>query len=340
MTLQSATNLHDLSTLFPLPIDHAGLQTFSDTTLVAGIPINLAGFAMDLDGECITGSAAALDETPLFRAYMELVERLSILASMRSGRPIILRDAEGVRVGLAPASNVFPESPEPARWKWARSNGVAVARTWVEAAKRARWELIERDRVLRSFYGEAVPRRVSDVEQMPGALSGEYDFRTYAFDGRVSDGVHAAGVFGFPRAGGPLVYGFGARATLDEAVAAARGECMQRLGFLFGEAMPEAAPAPSPTPDFHQEHFLYPGHHGTVRRWLAGEHEKYRGCLNESYARPPEEPLFADLTPASLEGRLCVARAIPNGHLPLAFGVGLPVLSPSAPAELAVHPIA
>jgi hypothetical protein len=263
-----------------------------------------------------------------------------LLLSMRHGDPIPLRDAEGVRVGFAPASHVFPESPEPLRWKWARSNGVAIATTWVEAAKRARWELIERDSVLRSFYGEVAPRLVDDAGRMPGADFGDYDFRSYALGAPSSDGVHTAGVFGFPRRGGPLVYGFGARRTLDDAVAAARSECLQRLGFLFGEAIPDAVPAPSPSPDFHQEYFLYPGNHGTLRRWLRGEHEKYRGCLNESYVRAPQEPLYADLTPSVLEGRVCVARAIPNGHVPLAFGVALPLLTPFAPSDIAVHPIA
>jgi hypothetical protein len=175
---------------------------------------------------------------------------------------------------------------------------------------------------------------------MPSALAEEYVFEACSFDATFCDGSHAAGVFGFPRRGGPLVYGFGARSTLDDAVAVASGECLQRLGFLFGEAIPDAVPAPSPTPDFHQEYYLFPAHHGTLRGWLRGEHERYRGCLNGSYAPPPGEPLYADLTPPGLEGRLCVARAIPNGHLPLAFGVGLPVLSQPAPAELAVHPIA
>jgi hypothetical protein len=185
---------------------------------------------------------------------------------------------------------------------------------------------------------------------MPRALSNEYDFQCYAFDAPRSDGVHtrgafadgkhAAGVFGFPLAGGPLVYGFGARATEQDAVASAAAECIQRLGFLYGEAIPDAAPAPSPTPDFHQEHFLFPGHHAIIRRWLDGEHVEYRGCLDDSYAGPPEEPLYADLTPPVLEGRLSVARALPRGHVPLAFGVGLPILVPRAPAEIAVHPIA
>jgi len=339
MTSQTATNRVDLSTRYPLPVEGFGFETFADTAIVCGVPIHLAGFATEFDGECITGSAAALDEAPVFRAYMELVERLSLLLSMRNGDPIPLRDADGARIGFVPASHVFPESTEPLRWKWARSNGVAIAASWCDAARRARWELIERDRVLRSFYGEMAPTLV-DVAPLRWPLGADYGFQSYAFDAPFQDGTRVAGVFGFPRRNGPLVYGFGARATIEEAVDAARSECAQRLGFLFGEAIPDAAPAPSPTPDFHQEHFLYPGHHGKVRRWLEGGHEKYRGCLNESYVRPPGEPLYADLTPSVLEGRLYVARALPSGHVPLAFGVGLPLLTTSAPSDIAVHPIA
>src|ERR1041384_2556811 len=187
---------------------------------------------------------------------MELVERLSMLVSMRSKEPITLREADGTRVGLAPSSHVFPESPEPFSWKWARSKGVAIAPTWEEAATRARWELIERDRVLRSFYGDIMPRRLpSEFERMPTALKRRYTFQAYAFDAPRDGAPPVAALFGFPRGNDPLVYGFGGRATLNDAVAVAVGECFQRLGFLFGEAVPDESPSPSPTADFHQEYF-------------------------------------------------------------------------------------
>ena len=53
---------------------------------------------------------------------------------------------------------------------------------------------------------------------------------------------------------------FGARCEVHEAVAAATCECLQRLGFLWGEAIPQDLPAFAPTPDLHQEYYLHPPH--------------------------------------------------------------------------------
>src|SRR5262249_46891847 len=147
----------------------------------------------------------------------------------------------------------------------------------------------------------------------------------------------------FPRSASgsdPLVYGFAARDTVADAVAAAGSECLQRLGFLFDEPLPDSPPSPAPTPDFHQDYFLFPGHHQKLRGWLRGDHLAYRGCLGLGRSDAPEEPLYADITPPSLEGRLFVAKALSRSHVPLAFGLGHPMLSSAAPPEFAVHPIA
>jgi len=342
MTFGTAREIDQLGSKFPLPIEGLDLEKFQDTVVVSGVPIHLAGFAVEVDGECITGSAAALGASPMLRAYMELVERLSILVAMGRGRePVTLRDAAGNRVGLAPSSHVFPESPDSSRWRWARSNGVAIAETWADAAERARWELIERDRILRSFYGEIEPKRLPISSKLvPPGLQARSEFEAYGFDAAFLDGTSVAMLVGFPEHDDPLVYGFGCRATMESAVEAASRECIQRLGFLSGEPLPDGPPSPTPTPDFHQEYYLFAGNRDRVRRWLRGEHTHYRGCLDPSLVRMPEEPLYADLTPRSLEGCLHVAKAIPHGHVPLAFGFGHPLLSPSAPDDVAVHPIA
>lgn len=335
-----ALELDDLTARFPLPAA-VGVESFSETVLVSGVPIHLAGFAAEIDGECITGSAAEFGSPPVLRAYMELVERLSVLVAMRrKDTPATLRDAEGSRVGLAPASHVFPESPDASRWRWARSNGVAVAATWKEAAMRARWELIERDRILRSFYGEIEPRRVpAPPGATPKGLQELYRFRAYMFDSPCSED-HVAMLVGFPRQNDPLVYGFGCRSSGGAAVEVASAECVQRLGFLAGEPLPDASPARAPTPDFHQEHYLYPRNHDRLRRWLRGEHARHRGCLDPSLPRAPDEPRFVDLTPRELQGRAFVVRAVARGHVPLAFGVGHPLLGSNAPDAVAVHPVA
>ena len=343
MILENISKVDSISTRFPLLLEREKILCFSETTHVFEVPIHLSGFLAELGGESIVGSAAELAREPLFRAYMELVERLSIVTAM-------LRPIEGVRLvgaertpGFGPCTSLFPETPDPSRQRWARSNGVAAGTTWIEAASRARWELIERDRILRSFYGEIQPRRVAVPNGLvPDGLRAGYAFHAYTFDAPVPDGASVAMLIGFPRKveTDPLVYGFGCRNSEHAAVEVAAGECIQRLGFLYGETLPDSAPPPAPTPDFHQEYFLFAENHERLRRWLDGEHAEFRGVLDASVARVPDEPVYADLTPPSLEGRLFVAKALPRGHVPLAFGVGHPFLRSNAPVELSVHPIA
>lgn len=328
---------------YPLPPDLAPAEVFTETAVLHGVPIHLAGVAIDCDGECVVGSAASLHEVPLFRAYMELVERLAVLAAIRSTEaPIALLDHDARRVGLEPREVIFPQSPDPARVRWARSNGVAAGADFRDAARRARWELVERDRVLRSWYGELDPVRVELPEGcVPAQLREAYELSAYAFcrgDGGDGDDVSVAGVFGFPRGGGPFTCGFGARGTQTEALLAAAAECLQRLAFLWGEELPTAPPAAAPTPGFHQEHYLYPGHHGRIRDWLGGEHARYRGLLVPRCAA--SRVRYVDLTPARLAGRLFVVKALPASHVPLAFGLGHPQLCGPVPVEIAVHPIA
>lgn len=341
MNTQPILPADDLVARYPLPAGTSRLERFSEIANVDDVRIHLSGLAAEFEGECVTGSAADLCETPFFRAHMELVERIAVLVAMRRmDAPITLCDFDGNRIGLASASHVFPESPDAARWRWARSNGVAVGTVWRDAAARAKWELVERDRVLRSFYGEIEPRRIPfELFPVPHYLRASYEFRAYSF-GTPFDHSCVTGLFGFPRGGAPLVYGFGCRATAMEAARTAASECVQRLGFLAGEPLPDVAPPPSPTPDFHQEHYLFVGHHERIRRWLDGEHARYRGRLHASGAGASDAELFADLTPPGLVGKLCVAKALPSFHVPLVFGVGHPWLAPNAPDELAVHPIA
>jgi hypothetical protein len=201
-------------------------------------------------------------------------------------------------------------------------------------------EAIERDRILRSwFLGGGPPERIADV---PDSLRGlaSHDVRAHRFpdaDDACAE-VEVCGVFLFPLDPvEPFCWGSGAGRSLGEALRGAEAEALLRLGFLRGEAVPDAPPPLSPTPDFHLDFFLHPPHQARIRHWLTrGMPPAHGGPA----PRPPsEEPLFADLTPPALSGRAVVVRAFDPDRMPLVFGEGHPWVPRPADRAL-VHPIA
>jgi hypothetical protein len=311
-------------------------EIFDGTALAAGLPIRLAGIAVRHGAETITGSAGSLVDDPFPRAAAEFVERLSLLATISRGRKLVpFYDERRRELGVLPGSTVFPTSPDETSHRWARSNGVALGSTWTDAARRARFELVERDRVLRSWFGEGAPELLPDIGTLvPAVLHEHYDVRAYSFAEGKND-TSVAGVFAFPRGRCPLVYGFGGRDSLRVALGVAVGELVQRLGFLFDEPTPTDPPSPSPTPDFHQDYYLFEGHHEKLKKWLSGAHTLSRCVLD--VPDNAAEPVYVDVSTAN--GPI-VVKALPSGHVPLAFGVGHPLLSREASLAATVHPIA
>jgi len=334
-------SLDELRRKHPCAPEWAELDVLVDRVSVEEVTIHLAGIATrDPSGELFTGSAASLEVSPIDRAYFELLERGSILAMGRERqRNWLVKDHDGTICGHCCPDVLAPSSPDPRRWRYARSNGVAVAASWEEACTRALWELVERDRVLRSWYGEFTPRRIDlPSSTMLFGLARSYDFEAYEFDAESESVVHVAALFGFPKlAHAPMLYAFAGRDSIGAALAAAGGECLQRLGFLWGEEIPSVDPAFSPSPEYHQEVFLQPEGHSRLRRWLAGDHE--RGGPSLGTTRIAYRRLFADITPARLSPALFVAKAIPIEELPLVFGLGHPCFL-ALPERLRVHPIA
>jgi hypothetical protein len=294
----------------------------------------------------VTGSAVEALGSPVERSYFELLERVSTLESLRAPRPSYAAvTADGEPAGNRVAADVFPESDDPARWRYARSNGIALHADWKSASLRAFWELVERDRVLRAWYGETRPERIAfSPESTPLGRSRSYDWRAYGFPegegAEFSHEVHVVGVFGFPTCSGvPLVCGYGARPERHDALDAAVREAMQLLGFLWGEPPLERLPEPSPTALHHLEHFQWPGHHDILRRWLEAGHERY--FPGSAKRRPLSRGVglaFVELTPAWLGGGLRVAKAVCDAAMPLAFG-DVPFTA-HLPPEMRVHPIA
>jgi hypothetical protein len=331
-------SLERLCELYPLAPQWKISTIVEETTSVGGVQIYIAGLrADDVTGQMATGSAGDLRSSPLTRAYFELLERTSIFAACEGGeQQLVAKAMDGTELEKLDKDSVLPRSEDPSRWRYARSNGVAAGRSWEEACSRAELELWERDRILRSWYGETRPVRIEPPLDLPAELDALYTFESYLFTDRQLPFPCVVGVFGFPKvAHSPFLCGFGARRTQDAALAAAASECLQRLGFLWGEDIPSVEPEFSPTPDFHQEFFLCPLTHGRLRHWLDGGNVGLR-CSGE----PASDQIrpFVDLTPRDLASKVFVAKAMPLDELPLVFGECHPKLG-QVPDHLRIHPI-
>jgi hypothetical protein len=281
-------------------------EVVDDVIEIAGVRIHRSGVtALAEDGLAITGSAAALHESPSTRAWYELLERASIIAS-------------------EPAP---PRTPERAP---SRSNGVALAHDEDDARRRARLELAERDRVLRSWHGELRPETlVVPSDALPPMRT--HVWRAARLPGHRlwSADVEVVAIVGFAHdSAQPLLRGFGAGADLRSALTHAIGECVQALAFLAADDIPREQPSPAPTPIFHLDHYLWPPSHATLHAWLDGR-------FGEREPTPCEDAVttFTDITPCWARGRFHVARARCDAAHPLVFG---PPLDPAVPP----HPIA
>ncbi len=331
-----------------LPQGWAPPIEFAEAVDLSGSRIALSGFsAVGPRGERVTGSAAGLEgegAAPSTRSYCELLERVSVISALNaSGDEIALLDRDGARVGWARRSDVFPASDRPERWRPSLSNGVALHTSWREACDRAAYEVVERDRVLRSWYGESRPiRRALPLHAIPEGLRRLAGWSAYEIPpaaGAVGGSTAVALVMGAPFDDAtPLAYGFAARGATDRAIGAAAQEAVQRFSFLFGEAIPVEPPPHSPTPDYHQEFYLHPPARRLLAEWLDGAGEPPRSAPSaESGATT--SPLFVDLTPTHLRGSIFVAKALWPEAEPLVFGDPAPHRARAA-AERRVHPIA
>lgn len=343
--------------MFRLPEGWSPPESCEDVVVADGLAIRRAGIAsVAPDGEEITGSAASLerggapdDATPASRSWFELLERASVVEALRApASEHALRTAGGLAVRACAHRELFPESDEPARWRPARSNGVAIHSDWSRACQRALWELAERDRVLASWYGYTRPERLDgEVVEVAGATT-SYEWSTWAFPEPRADsfsrGLEVVGVFGFPtRSGAPLALGFAARPERRAAVDAATREAIQVLGFLWGEPIAEPSPRVEPTAMGHLDFHQAPSRHPQLRSWLAGEHVRYvaerpRGATRrDGEADDGDEVLFVDLTPPWLVGGARVVKAVCASAHRLLFGDA--PFGAHLPVERRIHPI-
>lgn len=324
-----------------LPEGFVELERVEDQVLVDGLILGRAGLCVQASGgEPVTGSAASRTGPPVSRARFEVLERLATLEAIGGRRASYpLRDRMRRAIGVTPRSVVFPESGAPDVWQFARSNGIALFDDWAAACDRAWWELCERDRVLRAWYGDGRPVRMA-IEpastSLPTGASYDWEIARFVDDGERASNIEVVGVFGLPRVGSaPAVAGYAARPSLDGALEAAVSEALQQLAFLWGEEIPTRQPDCLPTPLHHVEGLLWPGSHQGIRAWLVNGHTRFRPATPRPVLRAPDG--FVDLTPPWLAGRACVARALARDAVPLVFGVG--PLSAELPSELRMHPI-
>ena len=344
-------DLKKLLDTYPLSPRWSSPELFLEEVKIEKMRISCAGLvSQEASGIAVTGSAAARSEVPLIRSYFELIERTSIVEAEESGLQMIpLRDIAGKPKEEVPRSIVFPKSPNPESWVYARSNGVAAHIQWHLACRSAAEEMIERDHLLRSWYGqirpEPIPRSATPAHP---ELEQSYEFMGYHFaepppksDTGFALMTSVVGVFGFPRRPGiPMIYGFAARSTETEALNAADRECVQRLSFLWGEELPAALPEFAPTGDYHQEAFLAPDGSARLRDWLRGDHQRYIEPQGAKAGLLPRTIFFVDLTPPHLCGKLFVVKAVSQAYLPLTFGYCQVGAMAGLPRELLIHPVA
>jgi hypothetical protein len=324
---------------FPLPFVSGDPECFDEIVTIDDLNVHACGLAATHDsGVTITGAAADLEGLPFARSFFELLERSAVLGAAARGGPLPLRTPDGAPAGWIEPELVFPATTDATLQRFSTSSGAAVHLDWRTACERAHRELVERDRVLRCWYGAGRPEPIPvPVTPLTVALARHYELTLWRF-GYLSanpDDLEVAGVFGFPRdASAPLLTGFGCKRDLQRAVETALTECLQHIAFGWGEPQPNELPPPTPTPEFHLDFYNYAPNQHRLRNFLAGGHE-HEG---------PELPLledelcFVDLTPEPLAGRLAVAKALNRTALPLVFGVGHPWFA-ALPEKMSVQPI-
>jgi len=330
--------LKDLLVAYPLPLGWTEPEVTEHRFQWKSLNVNLIGLcSQNKEGVSVTGSSGDLKMTPILPAYFELLERICILeARSKKQEKFWTKSVAGLKLKSLPFDEVFPESPEPSVWTYAKSNGVALGTDFKRASENAHFELLERDQILRSWYGEFEPERYDINIDCLFELKSEYDIAVYRFGTKCK----VFGVFGFPRfPNRPLVFGFGAGKTIQYAVKKATREFCQRLGFLWEEPITNKLPLFSPTPDYHQDFYLVPSQIRKIKEWLSGE--KRNKPLKSAFSkRGKTKILYVDLTPSCLKGKVHVLKAYSNEMMPLTFGLGNPRLTSRLSKDILLHPIA
>ncbi|MBL6989387.1 MAG: YcaO-like family protein [Bacteriovoracaceae bacterium] len=319
-------------------------EFFEDCLEIDDLVIKLAGISTKADcGQILTGSAGDIHEIPKQRSFLELLERIATFEAITSDKHYQVIDQNGRQLTKVAKDDLFFINSNK-DWSYSKSNGIALHFNYYEACQSAKYELIERDRILRSWYGQYAPEKIELNLNQSNALcpqfqSNYYDFEYYRFVNNMDESeVCVVGMFAFAKNDdlSPLVYGFGAHVKFTEAVEHAQRECFQRLGFLWGEDFSSQLPSFSPTPDYNQEYFLRKNNHCLIRNWLAATHKNI-GSFVTDFSK--ENIVYVDLTPKRYKGSYVVVKAISDKRVPLIFGRRYEVFGNQIPKELMIHPV-
>lgn len=307
-------------------------EVVSEWVDVAGMRLHRAGVVAVRNNSTPAIGSAAGEQPSDARARFELLERMAVVDAMANAEALFpIRDLDGTIQGERASSELFPRSGAE-RWEYARSNGVAIGSSWAHACQHARLELVERHAVLRCWYGDTALNPFEQTVRNSRADIYDWQFASVPHAGAESVVVCIA----FPlQPTMPLLRGFAADSTRDQAAARAMGECLQGLVFLFEEPIPDEAPAVATHPGYHLDLYLWPPNHSRLHRWMAGERRVEVDVPHRDSGRAGAVT-YVDITPPALRDQnLWVARAIHEEMEPLVFGDGPPWV-PSIGRE---HPI-
>jgi hypothetical protein len=322
------------------------IDNYSDCVLIDQLKINLAGIAIKSpQGTIITGSAASLDENPYPRANYELCERIAIHEARNSTNPFDLYNSNFQKIGTQRSPQIIPTSNDPDNWLYADSNGVAIHKTFKKATENATLELIERDRILRSWYGEYTPLNIP-VEKttrsfltLQEKLKTKYRLSIQQFSNKKDplNHISVCGIFAFPKNKTlPFTYGFGSSFNQEKAIEKAKNECIQRIGFLHKSHLSSKTDF-SPTPVYHQQFYTQKLGERAISNWLNYGHTNQQDTLCPEYEN--ETIHFVDITPPSYKPFLFVAKTISNWRLPLIYGRNYTLNNRKITPSLMLHPI-
>jgi hypothetical protein len=313
-----------------LPKSWGKIEHFEEDFELFHLKLKLNGFsATDIStGAIVLGSSANTVNEPE-RAFYELLERAWTVESLKDSK----------------LKELFPVSTSPS-FVFSKSNGIALHTNLEMARASARFEVLERDAVLRSWFGEIKPELISldDLAILTDQLAFGYDVKAFIFSNdeaiiSYDSEVRTIGVFAFPKKDNyPLIFGLGCRQTVKEAFRHAQSELYQRLAFVYSEDWQHNLEInlQNPTPESHLNFYLRKESHLSLKKWLSGNRyiKSKRKSLNSKI-------IYADLRPTGMASDLFLVKVQQNDLLPLCFGDGYLDYVESWPnLEDRIHPIA
>lgn len=287
------------------------------------------------------GKGARFQGLGLFSSHTSGMELFGASEQSPSGAVAIAHWELLERILTWEARERFAQESHSTRFRLSTSNGVALHTDLAQARQNARLELLERDRILRSWYGYLRP------ELLGSPLSSELEtpagYRWWEARLPCSPGdrhrVEVALTLGIPQdSKHPVTLGFGAAESLEGALKKSRRESRQRLGFLWGLRLPRCPDLlrADPTPLLHQDYYSHRRNQDVLLRWL---YEGNAPALRRAPALPGKV-IFQTLTPPQSKGTIQLIRAHASSALPLTFGTWSAIQPRLRGQARALHPLA